>query len=436
MMMKRLGRSRVVSVAILIAASMCGPAQARAQSVVRAVLFFSPTCPHCHQVINEDLPVIFEQFGGPARVWVNETVPQAERAFYLVTNGQVEVLLIDASRPAGGVLYDQTSQRYLVPPERMGVPRLMAGDTILVGSVEIPTQFPEIIEQGIASGGLEWPAIDGLLDQIPAAPLPAEPTGPEAPAAEPDSTSPSAAPQVKAPSDTVGAESTADRFPPAEANTDSDLPASGSTQAVADPADRSMESTLDAVPSGGGTVSERFSRDPVGNGLSVLVLLVMLMSVYAVFARAPGWQARETASALMPVLATAGLAVAGYLTYVEASGAAAVCGPVGDCNAVQQSSFARLFGVPVGMLGLAGYAAIMLTWIVGRGRARLAPWSTLAQFVMVFVGVLYSSYLTFLEPFVIGATCLWCLSSAAIMTAMLWLVAGPGFRALASLRGS
>ena len=28
----------------------------------------------------------------------------------------------------------------------------------------------------------------------------------------------------------------------------------------------------------------------------------------------------------------------------------------------------------------------------------------------------FSIYLTFLEPFVIGATCLWCLSSAVIMT--------------------
>jgi uncharacterized membrane protein len=36
------------------------------------------------------------------------------------------------------------------------------------------------------------------------------------------------------------------------------------------------------------------------------------------------------------------------------------------------------------------------------------------------VGVLFSIYLTYLEPFVIGATCAWCLTSAISMTLILW----------------
>jgi uncharacterized membrane protein len=40
---------------------------------------------------------------------------------------------------------------------------------------------------------------------------------------------------------------------------------------------------------------------------------------------------------------------------------------------------------------------------------------------LAFLGTLFSIYLTFLEPFVIGATCMWCLSSAALMLALLWL---------------
>ena len=39
-------------------------------------------------------------------------------------------------------------------------------------------------------------------------------------------------------------------------------------------------------------------------------------------------------------------------------------------------------------------------------------------------GVLFSVCLTFLEPFVIGATCAWCLSSAVIMTLLLLLITG------------
>jgi uncharacterized membrane protein len=138
----------------------------------------------------------------------------------------------------------------------------------------------------------------------------------------------------------------------------------------------------------------------------------------------------------VPILGIAGILVAGYLTYIETNNATAVCGPVGDCNAVQQSPYAYLFGVPVAVLGLVGYVAIVLAWLAGRGRGRLATWSALSQFVLVFVGVLLSSYLTFLEPFVIGASCLWCLSSAVILTAMLWLVAGPGFQAYTNLRGA
>jgi uncharacterized membrane protein len=153
----------------------------------------------------------------------------------------------------------------------------------------------------------------------------------------------------------------------------------------------------------------------------------MLWSLWRVSSRATSWNARETASIAVPVLAVAGIGVAAYLTYVEMSGTLAVCGPVGDCNTVQQSPYARVAGVPVGGLGLAGYAMILVAWGLSRaGRPEMARRATLGLLLMAFVGVLFSVYLTFLEPFVIGATCMWCLTSAVIMTLLLWLVAGPG----------
>jgi uncharacterized membrane protein len=48
-------------------------------------------------------------------------------------------------------------------------------------------------------------------------------------------------------------------------------------------------------------------------------------------------------------------------------------------------------------------------------------------------GTLFSMDLT-LEPFVIGATCLWCLSSAVIMTTLYGLALEPGRAAAAALR--
>jgi uncharacterized membrane protein len=87
------------------------------------------------------------------------------------------------------------------------------------------------------------------------------------------------------------------------------------------------------------------------------------------------------------------------------------------------------------VLGLIGYLAMMFAWVL--------TWSTsptigsaarVALFGMAWFGVLFSIYLTFLEPFVIGATCMWCISSALIMLALLWVTAGPGWDAWQRLR--
>jgi uncharacterized membrane protein len=125
----------------------------------------------------------------------------------------------------------------------------------------------------------------------------------------------------------------------------------------------------------------------------------------------------------MLILTIIGLAVAGYLTYVETQAVAAVCGPVGDCNAVQTSSYSRLFGlIPVGLIGMAGYVAILAVWLWGRfGSGRLADYAPLAVHGMTIVAVAFSLYLTFLEPFVIKAVCIWCLTSAVVITLVMLL---------------
>ena len=117
----------------------------------------------------------------------------------------------------------------------------------------------------------------------------------------------------------------------------------------------------------------------------------------------------------VPLLSLIGLGVAGYMAYVETQQVQAVCGPVGDCNSVQQSEYARLFGlIPIGVVGVLGYLAILAAWAIYRlSPGRIAQWAGLTLWLMTAGGVLFSIYLTFLEPFVIGATCAWCLSSAA-----------------------
>jgi uncharacterized membrane protein len=142
----------------------------------------------------------------------------------------------------------------------------------------------------------------------------------------------------------------------------------------------------------------------------------------------PAW-----VDALTPALTVIGLGVAGYLTYVETRAVPAVCGPVGDCNAVQTSSYALLFGMlPVGLLGAAGYVAILVAWLWGRFRSdRLADYAPLAILAMTVFGVLFSVYLTWLELFVIRAVCMWCLTSAVIMAVLMLLATPPALASFA-----
>jgi uncharacterized membrane protein len=191
------------------------------------------------------------------------------------------------------------------------------------------------------------------------------------------------------------------------------------------------------------SLRERLAHDPAGNALAIVVLLGIV--AFTSWVGVQAWRERRAPQQPMtgagwrvwavPVLSVAGLAVAAYLSYVEIAQTSAVCGPVGNCNAVQQSVYARLWGIPIGVLGMVNYVAILAAWAVGRWRRdRTAAWGQLALFVFTGLGTLFSIYLTFLEPFVIGASCAWCLTSAVIMTALLGLSWQPGVAAWPSVR--
>jgi uncharacterized membrane protein len=180
------------------------------------------------------------------------------------------------------------------------------------------------------------------------------------------------------------------------------------------------------------TLAQSFAQDKTGNTVSVVVLLGMVLSVLAIGATFihPRKEPRRWPEWIIPVLALIGLVVATYMSYVEITQTEAVCGPVGDCNTVQQSSYASLFGIiPIGVLGILGYVVIGIVWLImSFGPERLKRWSTLGLWSLALFGSLFSIYLTFLEPFVIGATCAWCLTSAVVMTFLLWATTAPASR--------
>jgi uncharacterized membrane protein len=112
-------------------------------------------------------------------------------------------------------------------------------------------------------------------------------------------------------------------------------------------------------------------------------------------------------------LALAGVAIAGYLTYVHYAGLDPVCvGGGGGCERVQASRWAELAGVPVAVLGLGGYVAILASLALPE-----EPGRTAAAF-LALVGFGFSAWLTYVELFEIDAICQWCVASAAVMTAL------------------
>lgn len=173
------------------------------------------------------------------------------------------------------------------------------------------------------------------------------------------------------------------------------------------------------------------AAEPVSNGFTLAILVMVFMAAAILYSLVRIFLSLNADPPLDPpanwrrwamiALFVLGFGVSFYLSYVETQNVAAVCGPVGDCNTVQTSRYAKLFGVlPIGVLGLIGYAGMLLVWLYGlRPKAKLAHLAPLVLFGMALFGVIFSLYLTYLEPFVIKAVCIWCLSSAVIITLIL-----------------
>jgi uncharacterized membrane protein len=120
--------------------------------------------------------------------------------------------------------------------------------------------------------------------------------------------------------------------------------------------------------------------------------------------------------------AALGLAIAAYLTYVHYAGIEPICAASGGCERVQSSDYAELAGVPVALLGLLGYASILVAALLPGEGARLATaW-------LAVVGFGFSLYLTYLELFEIHAICQWCVASAVIMAVLAVLTAMRALR--------
>ena len=352
--------------------------QTDSEAVVHTVLFYSPSCGHCHKVIEEDLPPIVKKYGA-----------------------KLDIIIINVATPEGRQLFQSAAEYFKNVRDIRGVPTMIVGEQVLIGSLEIPELLPGIIDMGLAKGGIAFPVFPGLSEVLQAQ----------------QQTQP-----VDNPKPAI--EITEEPLPITEASKQS-LPA------AAPP-------STDYHP-----FIQKFLQDPFGNAVAVITLIGMLISVVVVgyfFLRPPDESSDQAfprwlswPNWVIPIICIAGFGVAGYMSYVEITHTEAICGPLGDCNSVQQSPYATLWGfLPVGVLGIIGYVSIGIVWLIHRYSSYgLRKVLSLSMWGMALLGTLFSIYLTFLEPFIIGATCAWCISSAILITLLLLATTEPALNAIA-----
>lgn len=112
-----------------------------------------------------------------------------------------------------------------------------------------------------------------------------------------------------------------------------------------------------------------------------------------------------------------GVLVASYLSLKRFTGGSLACSRWAQCDVVNNSLYAKLYGVPVAFLGLAGYLVLLGLALAaleteGDTRRRLVG----LGFICSLGGVAFSAYLTYIELYVIEAICSWCVASATIIT--------------------
>jgi len=123
---------RLSLLALLLAA--CGTSGQPAGPVVRFTLFYSTTCPHCHEVMEDYLPTVYDKYGD-----------QVEHRYVEINRGSNYETMLALEKKLG------------VSADNQGfVPALIIGDQVLVGGEEIPVKLEGLIDRYLAQGGVDY----------------------------------------------------------------------------------------------------------------------------------------------------------------------------------------------------------------------------------------------------------------------------------------
>ena len=115
-------------------------------------------------------------------------------------------------------------------------------------------------------------------------------------------------------------------------------------------------------------------------------------------------------------LAIIGLLVSVYMTIYKITSNDSMCIGSKDCSVVNQSRYAEIYGIPVAVFGILGYAAILAILLLERNPGFFKQNGTMLLFGLSLTGFLFTLYLIFLEIAIIKAYCPFCITSQVAMT--------------------
>ena len=133
---------------------------------------------------------------------------------------------------------------------------------------------------------------------------------------------------------------------------------------------------------------------------------------------------------IVAALALAGIFISLYLTLYKFGVIGELTCSIGSCETVNTSKWSKFLGLPVAAWGLLFYVDVFAIAVAGTTR-RLESISAISAILVVqaAIGVLFSAWLTYLELAVIHAICIWCVTSAVVVT-LIFLVSVADLREL------
>ncbi len=115
-------------------------------------------------------------------------------------------------------------------------------------------------------------------------------------------------------------------------------------------------------------------------------------------------------------LVVIGLLVSIYMTIFKLTENNSMCLGNGGCSTVNSSSYSEVNGIPVAVIGMIGYGAILVVLFLERQPGYFKENGALLVLGMAIVGFLFTLWLIYVEAVLIKALCPFCLTSQIAMT--------------------